>query len=78
MDAALTSGDRRVVLRYWYQPWLSVKLNSLGGEDTLLSKEEKMNVVLNLKEPQLGGVLEVLGKAGDDLDITINIEEEEA
>ena len=44
----------------------------------MLSKEEKMNVVLNLKEPQLGGVLEVLGKGGDDLDITINIEEEEA
>ena len=37
-----------------------------------------MNIVVNLKESQLEGVLEVLGKSGDDLDITVNIEEEEA
>ena len=37
-----------------------------------------MNIVLNLKESQLEGVLEVLRKSGGDLDITINIEEGEA
>ena len=36
-----------------------------------------MNVVLNLKESQLQGILEVLGKSGGDLDITINIEDGE-
>jgi len=36
-----------------------------------------MNIVVNLKESQLEGVLEVLGKSGGDPDITINIEEEE-
>ena len=37
-----------------------------------------MNIVLNLKESQLQGVLEILGKSGDDMDITIDMEEEEA
>ena len=37
-----------------------------------------MNVMLNLKESQLRGVLEVLGKAGATVDIVINIEEEES
>lgn len=37
-----------------------------------------MNVVLNLKEPQLGGVLEVLGKAGGPVDIAINIKDAES
>ena len=36
-----------------------------------------MNIVLNLKESQLRGVLEVLGKAGGTVDIVINIKEEE-
>ena len=36
-----------------------------------------MNIVLNLKESQLGGVLEVLGKVGGTVDIVINIKEEE-
>lgn len=37
-----------------------------------------MNVALNLKESQLKGVLKVLGKAGDNLDVVINIEDEES
>lgn len=37
-----------------------------------------MNVVLNLEEPQPKGVLGVLGKTGDTLDITINIKDEES
>ncbi len=37
-----------------------------------------MNIALNLKESQLESVLEVLGKAGDTLDIAINIEDEES
>ena len=45
---------------------------------SLNHKEEKMNIVVNLKESQLQGVLEVLGKSGGDLDITINMEEGEA
>jgi hypothetical protein len=36
-----------------------------------------MNIVLNLKESQLGDVLEVLGKVGGTVDIVINIKEEE-
>jgi len=37
-----------------------------------------MNVVLNLKESQLQGVLEILGKAGGTVDIVINIEDGES
>lgn len=37
-----------------------------------------MNVVLKLKESQLQGVLEVLGKAGGTVDIVINIEDGES
>jgi len=37
-----------------------------------------MNVVFNLKEPQLKGVLGVLAKTGDTRDITINIKDEES
>jgi len=37
-----------------------------------------MNVVFNLKEPQLEGVLGVLAKTGDTRDITINIKDEES
>jgi len=48
------------------------------ASEILHHKEEKMNIVLNLKESQLEGVLEVLGKTGGDLDITVNIEEGEA
>jgi len=47
------------------------------ASEILHHKEEKMNIVVNLKESQLEGVLEVLGKSGGDPDITINIEEEE-
>ena len=36
-----------------------------------------MNIVLNLKESQLGDVLEVLGRVGGAVDIVINIKEEE-
>ena len=36
-----------------------------------------MNIVLNLKESQLGDVLEVLGRVGGTVDIVINIKEEE-
>ena len=36
-----------------------------------------MNVVFNLKEPQLKGVLGVLAKTVDILDIMINIKDEE-
>jgi len=37
-----------------------------------------MNVVFNLKEPQLKGVLGVLAKTVDILDIMINIKDEES
>jgi len=37
-----------------------------------------MNVALSIKESQLKGVLKVLGKAGDNLDVVINIEDEES
>ena len=37
-----------------------------------------MNVALSIKESQMQGVLEVLGKAGDNLDVVINIEDEES
>jgi len=37
-----------------------------------------MNVVVNLKEPQLKGVLEVLGKTGDTLNIVVNIKDAES
>jgi len=53
----------------------------LGLEDQDIlpfCKEEKMNIGLNLKESQLESVLEVLGKAGDNLDVVINIEDEES
>jgi len=36
-----------------------------------------MNVTVNLKESQLQGVVGVLGKAGDTLDVVINIEDGE-
>ena len=36
-----------------------------------------MNIVLNLKESQLGDVLEVLGRVGGTVDIVINIKQEE-
>ena len=36
-----------------------------------------MNVVLNIKESQLAGVLEVLERIGRSVDVTINTEEEE-
>jgi len=35
-----------------------------------------MNVVLNIKERQLRGVLEELGKIGKSVDVAINIEED--
>jgi hypothetical protein len=37
-----------------------------------------MNVLFNLKEPQLKGVLGILAKTGDTRDITINIKDEES
>ena len=36
-----------------------------------------MNIVLNLKESQLQGVLEVLGRTGRTVDIVINIKDAE-
>ncbi len=35
-----------------------------------------MNIVLNIEEAQLRGVLEVLGRTGDTVNIVINIKEE--
>lgn len=37
-----------------------------------------MNVVLNLRESQLQGVLEVLGRIGGTVDIVINIKDAES
>jgi hypothetical protein len=39
-------------------------------------KEGKMNVVLNIKERQLRGVLEELERIGKSVDVAINIEED--
>ena len=66
-------------------PWRKTYYQQESGEarsrvwasQILHHEEEKMNIVVNLKESQLQGILEVLGKSGGDLDITINIEEGE-
>ena len=39
-------------------------------------KEGKMNVVLNIKERQLRGVLEELERIGKSVDVAVNIEED--
>jgi len=44
--------------------------------DSKKKKEGKMNVVLNIRERQLRGVLEELERIGKSVDVSINIEED--